>query len=339
MKVVSLSMVRNEADIVESWVRYHAEQLDFMAIVCNRSADNTREILTALAEEGLPLELHDREALDYAQSDVMTSLMRDVARRHRPDWLIPLDADEFLASRTTQTARSAIAALPAERVARLDMPPYLPCEDDPPDSNVLKRIRRRTALPAEDDLSDERARKVIFPLAFAKRNGTRIAAGNHWLIAEETGNLLQSSPIADPFLAHFPIRSTEQIRTKAAGSWISLLATPDAPPGLADHWRGVYDALHERDRLDVAALRSLALYGVLDGPPVDVAALELAPLTAQFDLRYDQRPADSDAVVRDSAVAYAELVADLRAPSPARRRARDAARLSRRALRRLGLHG
>lgn len=335
MKIVSLSMVRNEADIVEAWVRYHAEIVDLMAIVCNRSADNTRDILTALEAEGLPLELHDREVLDHDQSDVVTGLMRDVARRHRPDWFIPLDADEFLTPRYARTARNAIAALPAERAALLELPPYLPGEDDPADSNVLKRMRRRTGLPIEGDFAEERTRKVIVPWALGKRREARVANGNHWLVAADTGNLLPSSPVADPFLAHFPIRSANQASTKAAGAWISLLGTPDAQPGLEEHWRDMYESLKERDHLDIASLRSLALYGVLDGPPVDVAALELAPLPVRFELRYEQRLADAHAVIRDSAVAYAEVVARLRAPSPMRRRAGDAAQLLRRGLRRL----
>ena len=55
MRLVGVSMVRNEADIIEAFVRHNAAVLDALVVVDHGSVDGTREILFALRDEGLPL--------------------------------------------------------------------------------------------------------------------------------------------------------------------------------------------------------------------------------------------------------------------------------------------
>ena len=56
-KLVGLSMVRNESDVIETFVRHNLTLLDELHIIDHNSSDNTREILTLLKEEGLPLHI------------------------------------------------------------------------------------------------------------------------------------------------------------------------------------------------------------------------------------------------------------------------------------------
>ena len=44
-KIFSISMVKNEMDIIESFVRYNANILDGMIILDNKSTDDTVKIL------------------------------------------------------------------------------------------------------------------------------------------------------------------------------------------------------------------------------------------------------------------------------------------------------
>ena len=48
-------MVKNEMDIIESFVRYNVNYLDGMIILDNGSTDNTLNILKSLKNEGLPI--------------------------------------------------------------------------------------------------------------------------------------------------------------------------------------------------------------------------------------------------------------------------------------------
>ena len=55
MKIASISMVKNEADIIESFVRHTLRFVDVMYIIDHLSTDNTWIILNNLQAEGLPL--------------------------------------------------------------------------------------------------------------------------------------------------------------------------------------------------------------------------------------------------------------------------------------------
>ena len=61
MRIVGVAMVRNEADIVEAFVRHNLTQVDALTVVDHGSTDGTSEILAALVAEGLPLAL-ERDA-------------------------------------------------------------------------------------------------------------------------------------------------------------------------------------------------------------------------------------------------------------------------------------
>ena len=50
-KLVGLSMVRNESDVIETFIRHNLTLLDELHIDDHKSSDNTREILTHLKQE------------------------------------------------------------------------------------------------------------------------------------------------------------------------------------------------------------------------------------------------------------------------------------------------
>jgi len=55
LKLVSISMVKNEEDIIESFVRYNLNIFDEMILLDNGSSDNTLNILNSLKRENLPI--------------------------------------------------------------------------------------------------------------------------------------------------------------------------------------------------------------------------------------------------------------------------------------------
>jgi hypothetical protein len=72
MKTALVSVVRNEADIIEVFVRHHAKLFDKLFIIDHRSTDGTSDILRALAKEGLPVEVTQGDAPYHAQGEVIT---------------------------------------------------------------------------------------------------------------------------------------------------------------------------------------------------------------------------------------------------------------------------
>lgn len=53
----NVNSVKNDADIVESFVRYNAKIFDLLVIIDDRSTDDTPVIVQKLIDEGLPVEL------------------------------------------------------------------------------------------------------------------------------------------------------------------------------------------------------------------------------------------------------------------------------------------
>ena len=90
------------------WSRGFCAIVDRMIVVDHLSADATPEILAALADEGLPLEIVRESRPDMAQSEVTSRWMRHAARERGADRVLPLDADEFLAVEGGDDVRSAL---------------------------------------------------------------------------------------------------------------------------------------------------------------------------------------------------------------------------------------
>ncbi|MDP3035130.1 MAG: glycosyltransferase family 2 protein [Methanobacteriaceae archaeon] len=66
--IFSISMVKNESDVIESFVRYNLNILDGMIILDNQSSDNTLEILNLLKKEGLNLYIIKDEDREFDQA-------------------------------------------------------------------------------------------------------------------------------------------------------------------------------------------------------------------------------------------------------------------------------
>src|SRR5262245_40073522 len=96
MKLAAVTTVRNECDIIESFVRHNAAFFDRLYVVDHRSTDSTPEILGKLTDEGLPLVVSRDEDAIFYQSSKMNRLIKQAVWEQPWDFIIPLDCDEFL---------------------------------------------------------------------------------------------------------------------------------------------------------------------------------------------------------------------------------------------------
>ena len=97
MIAVVIAAVKNEADLIEPFVRHNLALADRMLLVDNGSSDRTLEILRQLQAEGLAVEVDQDPSLGQYQRERVTRLMQR-ALAYSPDWILPLDADELLLS-------------------------------------------------------------------------------------------------------------------------------------------------------------------------------------------------------------------------------------------------
>src|SRR5258708_29763826 len=96
MRLFGVTMVRNEADIIEAFVRHNLISLDGLVLVDHGSFDGTAEILAKLQAEGLPLRVVRDADPAYPQSETMTTLSRAALPRDSPTFAFALTSHDFL---------------------------------------------------------------------------------------------------------------------------------------------------------------------------------------------------------------------------------------------------
>lgn len=222
-RIVAISMVKNEADIIESFVRHGLLIADCLLVADHDSTDGTGEILAQLQGEGLQLEVRSYGGAGHDQAEVMTGLMYRAIEEYGADIIIPLDADEFLVSPSGGSAyvRRVLQGLPATGIYECRWFRYeLAAPEESPRDYLLSRPARRSLKP---DLPG----KAIVGRIPVQDMKLRLMQGNHALrLPGHEGRFLcaKAEELPDIHLAHFPFRSREQILSKKLCLWLSNCA-------------------------------------------------------------------------------------------------------------------
>lgn len=234
MRLVAVSRVRNEADIIEAFVRHHARYFDWLVIVDDGSTDGTHDMLCSLQAEGLPLEVFREPVVGYEQSRYMTRLLHTAVDRFA-DWVVPLDADEFIEPPDGRTLAETLA----EREPQLLSIPWANFawsadEDDKAEPNPVVRQRLRVRPGAAT------FGKVVVPACLIDEQ-TRLSQGSHRLI--RNGEEISSQSLELIQLCHYPIRSVEQYASKIAIGFLQYSAMPDWGRDIGFHYIAPFQAL------------------------------------------------------------------------------------------------
>ncbi|MDP7069175.1 MAG: hypothetical protein QF815_01505, partial [Candidatus Peribacteraceae bacterium] len=187
-----------------------------------------------------------------AQSETMTALLQQVDA----DWIVPLDADEFLCA--TGNIEEILQSTPVDTVSLLPWKTYIPTTDD----NVAEQdIRLRLQHRRSEE--PHQYYKILIPSACVK-NAT-ISLGSHALLNTATKKPMPSEEHPNLWLAHFPVRSEEQLRKKIVLGWESHQKNPDLQRGQGFHWEALYDRCKDPAPISTQELQDIALrYAITD---------------------------------------------------------------------------
>ena len=210
-RLVAITVLRNEIDIVEPFVRHTAALVDHHLIIDHCSHDGTGELVNSLRAEGISLSLYRNNDPAYNQPAATNKLMRMAFEEHDADWVLPIDGDEFIQPpEDGPTLREALTDPPKHRGSLIyPFRTYHPHHaDDSNEVNAAKRIVNHFEYETGE------YHKIIVHRSAAKHDDAHIRPGNHHLNFGD--NYVEPTLLEGFELAHFPVRSLGQYIRKIA---------------------------------------------------------------------------------------------------------------------------
>jgi hypothetical protein len=208
MTLVMTLLVRDEVDVVESWLDFHLNAgADFVIATDNRSQDGTTEILERYAGMGF-VHLIREPGEDLRDGEWVTRMARMAATDFGADWVINSDADEFWWPRGG-SLKHVLSAIPERYgIVSAFLRTFVP---RPGESDFAEQmiVRFSALAPINDPSSLYRPlRKVVH----RGDPGITLVRGHHAARDTALAPLRGWYPI-EAF--HFPLRTPEQCARKA----------------------------------------------------------------------------------------------------------------------------
>ncbi|KAA5610652.1 glycosyltransferase family 2 protein [Rhodovastum atsumiense] len=259
MRIVAVSRILDEADIIEAFVRHTAAYVDHHIFIDNKSFDGTVEILHALKEEGFKITVFSNSSPFCNEKDYNTNLYKLAINDHKADWVIFLDADEFIDDRKIDVGFCGVLQRIPSMIScvRVRLTSYVATtRDNGSEPLITSRVRFRRD-PGE-------VFKVIVRGNLLDRS-VKVLDGNHGV--EIDGG--RACPWHDELsltYAHFAERSLPQTIAKFTRGWAKALAAGPKciERGTSIHYKEPFRIFRDRPR-DLIEFRDFAIYNSLGG--------------------------------------------------------------------------
>lgn len=288
-------MVKNEMDIIESFVRHTLGFADLLIVADHKSTDRTREILEALKEEGLPLIIEDVAQARHVQAETMTHLLWEAADDDAADLILPLDADEFLLPVHASSLRTILEQLPTDDVRTICLRQY-GLRKPLPEGRFLLDV----PLCCSSELAP--MRRITVGGDFVRQEHMPIVEGSHGVLRKRGKRQeIYSGEIFDKVeVAHFPKRSAAQMRSKYAVGWPNIVAKYTMNTMTGGFYRETFERVEKGDNFETWE--------------EDMAPCDLHGCVPMPELRYSQGTTpDAFRNLMAASVALAEELAETRA--------------------------
>jgi hypothetical protein len=236
MKLIVTTRVKNELDIIEAFIRHHAQHFDKLILIDDGSSDGTYQILRQLQSVYPDLVVLDQPTIGYMQDRHMTLLLRMAVDKFGADWIAPLDVDEFIEPANGLMLTQVLAGQqPA--VYSLGWSNFVWSADLEKSDQRNPVLRQRFCLPTRSDHT-----KLLLHAEFVSATA-ELTLGNHLLV--DNGEPLRTQPLDCVRLCHYPIRSIAQYASKISIGHLQHLATPDRNSGNLFHYTKPFQELAE----------------------------------------------------------------------------------------------
>lgn len=237
MKIAAISCVRDEVDIIESFVRHTLCFADKLFVVDNGSRDGTLQILVSLINEGLNLELRTFASTQHKQNEAMALVLNNMlpVDSLKFDFALLLDADEFICAESRSLLVNELAKCDQNSYPVMGWKTYIPDSfAEQSRGECITKYMKKRREPEGNCFY-----KAIVPASMFGH--CILGLGNHF-VASSLGQEFHPMLIQIP-LAHFPIRSAEQTLCKLILGAHTLARKRDRASGEGAHWTDLADKI------------------------------------------------------------------------------------------------
>jgi len=262
----SISMVKNEQDVIEAFVRHNIRLLDYMVIVENGSVDATGQILLQLAQEFDNLILAEEVGFAYNQSERMTRWLSEYQARFAADYIFALDADEFLDAHGDAPFHSVLREIPEDGYGLIPWCTYVLTPEvnhaAAADPLRIMNFRRSQEKPPRY--------KAVIRLDGRSAEDLQITQGNH-AVRSKSGREIVGKRLDGLRLLHYPLRSLDQAKAKSVVGWMAYVAI-DPRVGETkngDQWRVNFDQFVSGKAIDHHTLCEMSMLYTQDPRLID----------------------------------------------------------------------
>lgn len=230
-RVIMTLLVKNEEDLLErNLLFHHAMGVDGFVVTDNNSTDRTPDIIKRYEEKGWIVESIKETATGYEQKRWVDRMAWSAKTRHKADWIINADADEFWYA---PGGLKAVFSATRANVLRCVSQNMWPDERLP--MSEWKRFARPIETPANYGLSPHSIfGRTTYKVAHRAAGYLQISMGNHKV------TMLPSRKIDCAItIFHFGIRGRGQFIAKMRQGGRELEAHKGRHGGR--HWRYFYN--------------------------------------------------------------------------------------------------
>ncbi|MCF6303758.1 MAG: class I SAM-dependent methyltransferase [Rhodobacteraceae bacterium] len=223
-------MVKNEIDIIQTFVESIMALFDVVVMIDHKSEDGTAEYLKAVSEKTGRLHLYTLEEPGYHQALTMNHMLRNCAELDGLDWVFFLDADEFLPFPDRASFQSSLAELGDFPVISMRWSNLIPETY----WQGLVAIDSNTQFYHNPELSP--FTKIALQPSRVKLHKIWVEQGNH-SVTNVMNGLPMSAHSVDFPVFHIPVRSKDQLLMKlnqGVVSYVKIGKNRDKVQG--SHW-------------------------------------------------------------------------------------------------------
>ena len=265
-RILGLSVVKNEQDIIEPFVRHNLRALDYLIVLDNGSVDGTKRILGKLGEEFPNLLVLNDDAFGHRQAERLQRLLRVGQSTYEPEYVFFLDADEFVSTTDSHEIERALCKIPRGGVGLVPWRTFVLTPEtlqqagiDPPKSITWRRTQETPMF-----------HKVVLHLDGERYDDLVIEHGSH-NVSRSSGRTMPVVHCDELKLLHYPVRSREQLIGNVVVGWIANVERDSSVRSSNLHWhkRIMFDRIVAGESFDDTFLCECSMLYAQDRNAVD----------------------------------------------------------------------